>query len=64
MRNKKGAINFTMCQDEKEELERTARDLGLPVSEFVRRAVRVALPVLTSAHYPGVDRENNEKAAG
>jgi len=56
--NKRACINFTMALDEKQELESVARDLGLPISEFMRRSVRIAWPVLTSAHYPGVRREN------
>jgi hypothetical protein len=60
-KNKRGAINFTMKQSEKEKLEQFAKELGLPVSEFVRRSVRVALPVLTSAHYPGVVRDGDRE---
>ena len=48
MRNKKAAINFTMSLDEKEEARAVRQDLGLPVSEFVRRSVRVAWPILTA----------------
>ncbi len=61
-RSERIQVGCAMAVDEKEKYERNAKDLGMPLSEFLRRCVRVGVPVIMSAQYPGVQPQEVTKA--
>jgi len=52
--NTKVWISLKVERAEKVLIEDAARDIGVPVSELVRRSLRLAIPVLTAMPAPGV----------
>ena len=60
----KGTIHYQCPMKEKRRAILAARDLGLPLAELMRRAARIALPVLTGVKYPGVSQNETEATDG
>jgi hypothetical protein len=52
----KHAYPVRLCDDDYREIEATARKLGLPVGDIIRRSLRIALPILRDLKMPGSPR--------